>query len=151
METMRFHEKFRGRDIGVYTLYYGFGGFPVCHMIIMDLNRPSSIEDYSYLKSCYEEGDEFGRSNFIKVVVISEKDFDKEHVGEIEIIASQFLEYKEDTDWNMDFVVIEKCHFDILGNKTELFKYAQECAKKLGLEVDILNIPEEKFNNFTQC
>lgn len=148
-----FNEYVRSADIGVYRLTKNlYDGKTLSYMIMMDLHRPSTLDDYPYLKHCYEEDEEFGRSNFIKVIVASDEELDKHSREGTMMVAAGFLERLEDVDWNVTFVIESKTEFSKIDqDKTELFLYAQKCANKFGLEVDLLSIPKEKFSHLTQC
>jgi hypothetical protein len=68
-------ERVKAKNLEFYLITDGYAGPKVCHMLIVDYRRPSTLEDFPFLKGIEDENT-FGRANFIKVIFISEQELD---------------------------------------------------------------------------
>lgn len=82
-----------------------FGDLLGC-LVMIDFKRPSSLEDFPYLKGIEDEKD-FGKDNFIKVIMISKNEVKEKEKEEIINMIEGFLGEKEECDWNIDYYIDE--------------------------------------------
>lgn len=101
-DTLRVIRQLKTRDLEFFHIRKGYNGKTVCHMLLLDYRRPSTLQDFPFLIGIEDE-EEFGRANFIKAIVISEKELAEEDKEEVSIIASGFLDNKLDCHWLMEF------------------------------------------------
>lgn len=140
-KTWRMTRELKLRDLELYKITEGYVGKKICHMLFLDYRRPSTLKDFPFLIGIEEEQD-FGRANFIKVVVISESELEKEAKEEINIIASGFLENKLDCHWVMEFE---------LGNiGRNIIPTIMPIFEKHNFSFSQKDIPAEKFNFLSQ-
>ncbi len=118
-------------------------------MILIDYQRPSTIDDFPYLKNI--DGiseDDFGYDNFIKAIIISPEKVTQETYDELCTVAGGFLEDKEECRWNLDIEVIG--NFKHKNNLDEIFPLLQNVLEKYKYPINIHHIPREKFNFLSQ-
>ncbi len=139
------------KNFEVFIIKNGYYGDTICYMLLIDLRRPSTLEDYPYLKEI-ETVEEFGRSNFIKAIFLHDNEINndlKEYL--VNIIAGGFLENKDDCDWNADF---EKINTKIFRKIEEDRRYMlSECSKillKYGSKYNFNDLKDENFNYLSQ-
>jgi len=145
MKQIRLIRELRIKNLEAFKLREDFYGDIICFMLLADFNRPSHLDDFPKLKGIEDEND-FGRSNYIKVVIIHSKAFDTSLQEEIVSIAGGFLENKDDCHWNTEFEKVDEQEFiNISEDRTEMLKYFELVLKKYSYNIE-LNIEEDKFN-----
>ncbi len=150
MKTLRLRSELKTRDVEIYLIKDDFYGEQVCYMAIFDFRRPSTLEDFPYLKDI-EDGEDFSRENYIKVVFVSDKELEVEMKNELIGIAGGFLENKENCHWNGDFEVVKETTISELStSKKDTLVYFENLILRHGLKVNLADIPMEKFNNLSQ-
>ncbi|WP_304415397.1 hypothetical protein [Brevibacillus aydinogluensis] len=117
-------------------------------MLIVDYRRPSTLEDFPFLKGIEDENT-FGRANFIKVIFISEQELDGQLKEELKIIASGFLENKPDCHWLMEYEIasIDPRHVGLGENIVSSIK---PILSKHNFSLDYNDIPLQHFNYLSQ-
>ena len=150
MEQLRISRDLKLKDIEIFRIIEGHFGLPISYMLLIDFKRPSTLEDFEYLADV-EDKASFGRANYIKVVYISNKEFQQNIIEELLYIAEGFLDNKDDCHWNSSFKVIDTNLFEDISYslKTEL-KYIQTILKEFNVDIDLFNISENKFNLLSQ-
>lgn len=150
MEQLRISRDLKLKDIEVFRIIEGHFGLPISYMLFIDFKRPSILEDFEYLADV-EDKESFGRANYIKVIYISNKELQQNIIEELLYIAEGFLDNKDDCHWNASFKVIEDNLFEDISYslKPEL-KYIQTILKEYNIDIDLLNISENKFNLLSQ-
>jgi hypothetical protein len=80
-----------------------------CYLLLLDMRRPSTLEDYPYLKGI-EDPDEFGRDNYIKVFVIASAKLPDEDGQKVEILVDDLIDHVAQIycDWNAEEIVCRK-------------------------------------------
>ncbi|APM37980.1 hypothetical protein [Clostridium kluyveri] len=146
IEPIRIIRKIKLKYLELFLLREGYYGKIISYMLFIDFNRPSTLSDFPYLKQ-FEDKNDFGRSNFIKVIFFANSILNDGMKQEVLSIAGGFLEDKEDCDWNADFEVIPNNNYDI----DETLNYVDTFVKdKYDLRICLKNIPYSKFNNLSQ-
>jgi hypothetical protein len=72
VEKIRLIRDLNLNELEVYRLRFGFYGDIITYMIFVDMKRKSDLNDFPYLKGVEDEND-FGRSNFVKVLFLIKK------------------------------------------------------------------------------
>ena len=137
------------RSIEAYFLRDSYLIPPIYCLILIDYQRPSTIDDFPYLKNI--DGiseDEFGNDNFIKAIIISSEEVTQETYDELCIVASGFLEDKEECRWNFDIEV--NSDFKNKNNLNDIFPLLQNVLEKYKCSINVNHIPIEKFNFLSQ-
>ncbi len=113
------------RSVEAYFLRTGYLTPPIYCMILIDYQRPSTIDDFPYLKNI--DGiseDEFGDDNYIKALLISSEEVTQETYDELCIVAGGFL--------------------------NDIFPLLQNILEKYNCSINVDHIPIEKFNFLSQ-
>lgn len=151
MEQLRISRDLKLRDIEVFKITEGHLKLPISYMLLIDLKRSSTLEYFEYLEDIEDE-DDFGRNNSIKVIYVSNKEFQKNSKEELLNIAEGFLDNKDD-GWDARFKKIDDNLFEYISSslKNEL-EYIQTVLEEFNIDIDInlLNISENKFNLLSQ-
>ncbi len=146
MEVIRIIREIKLKDVELFSLREGYHGKVISYMLLVDFNRPSTLNDYPYLKGLEDENN-FGRSNFIKAIFFSNEALTGKMQHEIIAFAEGFLENKHDCDWNADFEVISNEHYD----RDEIIEYIDKyMANKYDIHLGLKNIPDSKFKYLSQ-
>lgn len=146
IKSIRIVRKIRLKDLELFLLREGYYGKIISYMLFIDLNRASTLNDFPKLKEIEDENN-FGRSNFIKVIFFSKEALNDKVKEELISISGGFLENKDDCDWNADFVTVCDNNYDI--DKIEW--YIENYIKvNYGLQINLKNIPSFKFNKLSQ-
>lgn len=146
MKPIRLFRDLKLRNVELFRLTDGHFGRVICHMLIIDFNRPSTIEDFPYLKELANPS-EFCKNNFIKALIVSSNTIDKERKNEIIEIASGFLDNKYDCDWNLDFKILDEKDLEGENVRKSLEVLVKE---QYGQDINISNITNDKFNHLSQ-
>ncbi|WP_035398166.1 hypothetical protein [Exiguobacterium sp. OS-77] len=137
------------RTVEAFFLRDGYLTPPMYCLILIDYQRPSTIDDFPYLKNI--DGiseDDFGYDNFIKAIIISSEEVIQETYDELCTVAGGFLEDKEECRWNLDIEVIG--NFKHKNNLDDIFPLLQNVLEKYKCPINIHHIPIEKFNFLSQ-
>lgn len=137
------------RTLEAYFLRDGYLATPDYCMVLIDYQRPSTIEDFPHLKNI--DGlseDDFGNDNFIKVIVVSPEELSQDAYDELFTVAGGFLEDKEECRWNL--VIEVEPNFRKKNNLDDIFPLLQIILKKHDCLTNIENVPQEKFNFLSQ-
>jgi hypothetical protein len=138
--------RLRLKDMELYRIAEGNFGPTICYMFFMDFNRAGTLDDFPYLKGIEDE-EEFSRSNFIKCLVLSSSEIEKDLKEQIINIANGFLENKEDCHWNLDFDIIDEEKMEL----PDIYEVLELLMKeKYSQSISICNIEEDKFNHLSQ-
>ncbi len=140
----------RLKDLEIFKLKTEVTGNFKGFILILDCNRPSTLDDFPYLKGIEDEK-EFGRSNYIKILCISEKEFDDDLKKEVEVISEQFIGKLDDCHWNIFFEtessnVLE----DIQVSRESMLDFFEKIALKNNVTINLKQIPNNKFNYLSQ-
>ena len=146
MKPIRLFRDLKLRNVEMFRLNEGHFGEFICYMLIVDFNRPSTLDDYPYLKEV-ENGSEFCRGNFIKVLVVSSNPINKERKNEIIGIASGLLDNKYDCDWNLDFKIVDEKDLKEENVRKSLEVLVKE---QYGQDIHISDISVDKFKYLSQ-
>ena len=150
MEQLRISRDLKLKDIEIFRIIEGHFGLPISYMLLIDFKRPSTLEDFEYLADV-EDKASFGRANYIKVVYISNKEFQQNIIEELLSIAAGFLDNKDDCHWNASFKVIDDNLFEDISYSGESeFNFIQTILEELKLDINLLNISEDKFDLLSQ-
>ena len=150
MEKIRLIRELKLHDFELYKLREGFYGKVICYMLFIDYKRPSTLKDFPILKNIEDEKT-FGRSNYIKVLFISDRELNEEVKDEVISIAGGFFENKDDCDWNCFFQTTNHANFiKLLESKSDLLSFFEEILKELGFCTNLSKIPTEKFYYLSQ-
>ncbi len=146
MEVIRIIREIKLKDVELFSLREGYHGKVISYMLLVDFNRPSTLNDYPYLKGLEDENN-FGRSNFIKAIFLTNEALTGKIQHEIIAFAEGFLENKHDCDWNADFEVISNEHYD----RDEIIEYIDKyMGNKYDIHLGLKNIPDSKFKYLSQ-
>lgn len=150
MKSIRLIRQLRLKNLEAFELREGFYGRTISYMLIVDFRRASTLEDFPELKGIEDEED-FGRSNFIKVLFLHDSHLENDLKDELVSIAGGFLENKDDCHWNCSF---EKIESKKILKMTESREYMIECFNKILINYcyrdGLNNIKEEKFKYLSQ-
>ncbi|MBC9785941.1 hypothetical protein H1S01_15760 [Heliobacterium chlorum] len=134
----------RLRDVEIFLLRDGYCGDLISFMVLVDYRRPSSLEDYPYLKGIEEELN-FSRANYIKVIFISDKLLSNDSQDEIITLAGGLLENKDNCHWNCDFRVLSPTEIEqILESRKYFLRFFERLLESNGLGIK-LNIEDDRF------
>lgn len=147
-DTLRLTRELKLRDVEFFLIRKGYNGEKVCHMLFLDYRRPSVLQDFPFLIGIEDEK-EFGRSNFIKVIIISEAELDTEVKKELEIIASGFLENKMDCHWIMEYEIANIDPRDV-GLGENILPAIVPIMTKHKFHLNINDIPQGEYNFLSQ-
>ncbi|WP_301170444.1 hypothetical protein [Brevibacillus nitrificans] len=147
-DTLRLTRELKLRDVEFFLIRKGYNGEKVCHMLFLDFKRPSVLQDFPFLIGIEDE-EEFGRSNFIKVIIISEAELDTEVKEELHIIASGFLENKMDCHWIIEYEIANIDPRDV-GLGQNILPAILPIMKKHNFPYHLTDISNDKFNFLSQ-
>lgn len=147
-DILRITRELKLKDVEFFMITKGYAGEKVCHMLFLDYRRPSTLRDFPFLIGIEDEQD-FGRSNFIKVLVVSEAELENEVKEELNIIASGFLENKMDCHWLMEY---EIANIDprMVGMGENILPAIIPLLTKHDFPFGIEDIPQGRFNYLSQ-
>lgn len=146
MSNLRIERILKMKNLEAFFLKKRYIGEVLCCMILLDYRRPSTLDDFPYLKNV-EDPQEFGRSNFIKALILSEAELDTNMKEEIMIIASGFLENKPDCHWMMEF---EQHDIHPLQVEYDILPMIKPILQRHRFSMDIEKIEIERFNFLSQ-
>ncbi|MED1726322.1 hypothetical protein [Brevibacillus parabrevis] len=147
-DTLRLTRELKLRDVEFFLIRRGYNGEKVCHMLLLDFRRASVLQDFPFLIGIEDEK-EFGRSNLIKVIIISEAELDTEIKEELHIIASGFLENKVDCHWLIEYEIANIDPRDV-GMGENILPAISSIMKKHKFFLNLNDIPREKYNFLSQ-
>lgn len=98
------------KNIEVYELKETLYSKVQFYMIFLDLRRPSTYDDFSYISN-FKKEDFNGRGNYIQSLIIYDKKITDDEKNLTYEIASGFLEDKDDCDWSLKYM---DCDFEKL-------------------------------------
>lgn len=135
------------KDLEVYEIKKTLYGDVEFYLILVDLCRPSESKDFEYIAP----EDFTSRENFIKAVIVYDKEMTE---GERELtyeIASGFLEEKEECDWNMEYVKADFEELRVIGvNKKELVNKVNDILVSAHVDKKIESVNTESFKYLLQ-
>ncbi len=151
MEPIRLERYLRLNNAEGFRVRRGFFGETLCYMLLADFRRPSTLADFPCLIGIEDEN-EFGRSNYIRVIILHDAPLEKDLQSEIISIAGCFfLENKDDCHWNATF---EKIDSETFAAMAQSLSAMMECFERVlqhhGLDVRLTDISEDKFNYLSQ-
>lgn len=125
-------------------------------MVLEDKRRPGTLEDFDYLKSCYEcdEWDDFRNLITIKIYTFTKlSDIEYEN---LRLLADTFIEFKPSVNHRVDFIVnstllklYEKCREDVSNmDMTPLYKELLDLGSENTIDLSDLNI--NSYNHLSQ-
>lgn len=123
-------------------------GETIAYFSIADFRRPSVLNDFPYLIGIEEES-EFGSSNFIKCVILSNNEISQEEEEEYVGILEGIIGCKEDCDWNAS---VELTSLDLDESSFNLVfdEIKNILLNKFNHKIDIDNIDTLDFNFLMQ-
>lgn len=152
MEQLRFKRILKLRDLEIIKVREGFYGKAICYMLIVDYRRPCNINDFPELnlETDYDELN-FVRSNFIKVIVVSNKKLSKKISQEVVYIGESLGEIQGDSGFSCSFEVIDKKEFKDLNYSNEsILSNFQNLLVKHNFKTSLSDIDPKKFDYLSQ-
>lgn len=145
----KLERKYRFKDSELFSFYS-----KTCsgYLMILDMRRPMEFfENNSQI--VYENEKEFledRRENYIKVVITSSRELEKEEYLELIDFIDILLDYSPSRDWNVIKEIINIDDFEYLNSDGTMFDYAvreyeyfKKIAKKYGVEIPEIEINDE--------
>ncbi|SES70144.1 hypothetical protein [[Clostridium] polysaccharolyticum] len=132
------------KEIEVYEIKKALYGNVKFYLMLVDLKRPSQAEDFTYL----DPEDFTSRDNFIKAVIVYDKEITELEKEQAYEIASGFLENKDDCDWNMEYIKADFKELKKIGvNELELIRQVNNIliAAKVEKQIEKIDIKSFKY------
>lgn len=150
MEPMRLRRHLRLRNLEAFRIRRGFLGPTICFLLIADHGRPSTLDDFPYLKGV-ESPEEVGRPNFIQVIVLSAQPLPAAEREEIVNIAGGLIEADGGCDWNAVFEVLsdEEVRF-MEESQSAMLTCFERILGRHDFPVDIANISQDSWSRLSQ-
>lgn len=145
INKVRMNRELNTKNIELYRIYSDEYKFEY-YVLIVDMRRKSSIEDFEYLKGIEEDG--FSRSNFITGAYITKKHVEAELFESVYTMVSDLIENKEDCHQDLK-LFIDNDIPEELGLGVNIVSFVNKYLVKLGVS-KINNISLEKFNYLSQ-
>lgn len=150
MGQIVFCRELRLKNLEVFHLRKGNYGKVICFMLIVDFRRPCTLNDFPYLKGIESE-EEFGSSNFIKVIFLHHKPIKTKLKDKLINLTDSLLARRNDCHWNCSFEKIKKKKFNkMFEDNTYMFESFTIILKKYGYQAELENITDEHFNYLSQ-
>jgi hypothetical protein len=150
MKPVRMIRELRLKDVEAFRLRKDFYGEILGYLLIADLGRPSRLADFPMLMGIEDER-EFGRSNFMRAIILYDAPIDEAYQGEIVSLVGGLLENKDDCDWNATFEKVESQTFaEIAESRNAMLACFEGVLQRHGLDIRLTDIREDKFNHLSQ-
>lgn len=126
--------------------------------LILDLRRKMKYDDCS-AHDFFDNEEEFLDQlspNYLKVIVISNKEVEPDEKEDADMFFSQLLDGPSAKDWNIEFKVVGDEILDIykadgmIVRDVQIYKYAGAIAQRYGLEVPDIDINENTMSYLSQ-
>ncbi len=127
--------------------------------LILDLRRKMRYSDCS-ARDFFDDEEEFLNQlspNYLKVIVISNKEIGPNEKEDVDMFFSQLLDGPNAKDWNIEFLVVGDEVLNI-ANKADgivdrdirIYEYARNVAGRYGVEVPNVEINEDTMSYLSQ-
>ncbi|MGD8192591.1 hypothetical protein ACQCN2_21690 [Brevibacillus ginsengisoli] len=139
----------RTKNLEFFNVQKSYIGDKICSILLVDIRRPSSINDFPHLLDQYEPGEDdhiFNRKNVIKVIVFSPSELDSEVWENIGLMIDCLIDVKESCAADVKFEKVDMSLASAFPDITLLAPYIE----KYGEGIELPKIPKENFNYLSQ-
>ena len=140
-------------DVEIYQLRWNDSNEnTICYFMLFDTHRKATLEDFSYLKGVISE-DELEGDNYIKSLIISDKEIDEVLNEELQDIMEGLIFHliAPSQDWNYSYNKISTKEFkNIQTNRIYMLNFFDNILKNEKSIFSISSVTEEDYNYLTQ-
>lgn len=141
VNKVRVSRELNTRDVELYRIY-SYEYELEYYVLLVDLRRRSSIDDFEYLRGIEDEED-FSRSNLIVGAYITSNHVEEELFECVYTIVSDLIENKEDCHKNLELFIDEDIPEE-LGFGVNVVSFVNKYLEKLKIKT----IPDIELSNF---
>ena len=139
------------RNYEVYKVCERPGFIAFAYLLVLDMRRSSTIDDFPWIPREDEDWSSFGRSNLITSIMVHHDDLDEHTLIDVEFVASCLSELDDSCDWTHYVEKIEsKDEFDSIESDLNWLHAFDGILEKRQFKVDVSGITEESFKYLSQ-
>ncbi|MCL2082892.1 MAG: hypothetical protein FWH04_06630 [Oscillospiraceae bacterium] len=152
VNDMKIIRELNSSDVEIFRIVSDDWSQTKCYFMILDLHRKSTAEDFPHLKDI-DDKSVLCRENFIKGIIVTEKELSQEIAEETENIITRLTEYSAQPSCSIriEFKQISVSEFEKIGKyRKNLLNFFDTIIAEENLNVTISNVKDEDFNFLTQ-